>query len=820
MHRSGTSLLSGVLHRLGVALPGEHIAADHHNPEGYFEWRDVVDLQERLLIDLDRWWPSAQGCLPLPPHWLSHPATQEVRRQLGRLLRQEAAHQKGPWAIKDPRTSRLLPLWLELAAELDIPLRLLLAVRDPAEVACSLLNRDAEVTGMDLPRAQQLWWLHNLEVIHGAPTTIPLAVVDFGRWFSQPEAQLRQLLTDLPDLDPSAEQQQQALALIQPEHRRSAAAPGSLPLHRRVRRLHRHLLQPGRRRWPAAAPPQNFRQGPAQLPDPEALAADPSRWSQSLTLWQHHPAPRHGGAVELAPQAVISLCGLSLNAWQCHLWLQKLPIPGLGHQALQTTSPDPHNLHLATSGVPQPGLPVVERVALNLEFPPVERAQHWLGHLRNQQAIWDPNPARVGFLRALGLPAYWLDPAAPANGWLQQPGALDPGVWSSLLGLAAPAAGHVVVLGAAGPQWDRALAEEESHGIPPGVTPMAYLPGWPELIISNPAAALAQAGWLGVAAARSAQLVWIDCTDAGLDPALAALSSVARSSIALAPPLTPAELRSQLSGQPLLALADDRPSPAVEELFRWELSIPAQAAVVVSLYNYSDRIAAALDSAAAQSQQQLELIVVDDASSDSGPAVVQAWMAARVKAGGHPFVHLRLLRHGSNAGLAAARNTAFQAATAPWCFVLDADNALYPDALRACLELAHAGSADLAVVHPLLAVEAETTRPDELRSLVRPQSWQRERFAFENHVDAMALVRHTAWEAVGGYTHIEGGWEDYDFWCKLISAGFHGLQCPRVLAVYRSHCQSMSHTATNRSWKALSRTLQNRHPWLQHPQAF
>ena len=127
MHRSGTSLLSGVLHRLGVALPGEHIAADHHNPEGYFEWRDVVDLQERLLIDLDRWWPSAQGCLPLPPHWLSHPATQEVRRQLARLLRQEAAHQKGPWAIKDPRTSRLLPLWLELAAELDIPLRLLLA---------------------------------------------------------------------------------------------------------------------------------------------------------------------------------------------------------------------------------------------------------------------------------------------------------------------------------------------------------------------------------------------------------------------------------------------------------------------------------------------------------------------------------------------------------------------------------------------------------------------------------------------------------------------------------------------------------------------
>jgi len=83
----------------------------------------------------------------------------------------------------------------------------------------------------------------------------------------------------------------------------------------------------------------------------------------------------------------------------------------------------------------------------------------------------------------------------------------------------------------------------------------------------------------------------------------------------------------------------------------------------------------------------------------------------------------------------------------------------------------------------------------------------------------MALVRRTAWQAAGGYTHIEGGWEDFDFWCKLHDGGFHGLQCPRILAVYRSHVQSMSHTATNSNWRALSRTLQERHPWLQLPLA-
>ena len=79
MHRSGTSLLGGVLQHLGLALPGDVIAADKHNPAGYFEWDQIVEIQENLLIDLERWWPSEQGCLPLPSAWLLHPAPMAAR---------------------------------------------------------------------------------------------------------------------------------------------------------------------------------------------------------------------------------------------------------------------------------------------------------------------------------------------------------------------------------------------------------------------------------------------------------------------------------------------------------------------------------------------------------------------------------------------------------------------------------------------------------------------------------------------------------------------------------------------------------------------
>ena len=69
MHRSGTSLLGGILQLLRVELPGETISGDHHNPEGYFEWDEVVAVQERLLID-SNWWPAPQGVLAMPEGWL------------------------------------------------------------------------------------------------------------------------------------------------------------------------------------------------------------------------------------------------------------------------------------------------------------------------------------------------------------------------------------------------------------------------------------------------------------------------------------------------------------------------------------------------------------------------------------------------------------------------------------------------------------------------------------------------------------------------------------------------------------------------------
>ena len=489
----------------------------------------------------------------------------------------------------------------------------------------------------------------------------------------------------------------------------------------------------------------------------------------------------------------------------------------LAKRAVDLEASHPHRLQLKPVGPSEASDSMgVSRCTLNLELPPVDAALSWLHHMRDQQLIWDPDPGRVALMQALELPAVWLDVQNPNNQWLQQQEASDPAVWAEHLGIAAPSPGALLVLGHAGALWDRALAEEMASSGPALSPGIDYVPGWTWLALESVEAGLALASWLERASRVVCRLVLMGEVPR---PEPSMLLEWQSPPWQFEPSLLPGELRLMHQGELMPALAEDRPARSVNSCFRWDRpgEVPV-ASVVVSLHNYADRIRTTLDAVAAQTQTNLELVVVDDVSGDDGLAVVQEWMEQCVAAGSHPFSRLQLLQHHSNGGLACARNTGFAHATAPWCFVLDADNTLFPQAVERCLVHAAQGGERLAVVYPLVAVQAESGS-DDARTLISPAPWQTVHFLRGNQIDAMALIRRRAWADVEGFTHIEGGWEDFDFWCKLMDGGWHGMQVPAVLARYISHGQSMTQSVTNRRWRALSATLQQRHPWLKLPLA-
>lgn len=249
--------------------------------------------------------------------------------------------------------------------------------------------------------------------------------------------------------------------------------------------------------------------------------------------------------------------------------------------------------------------------------------------------------------------------------------------------------------------------------------------------------------------------------------------------------------------------------PASSLLHHTPSSKKADVSVVVSLYNYQAYIVSILECIYNQSCAPVELIVVDDASTDHGLAYVCDWLDDHA----FRFSSVSVYRHHTNSGLASARNTGISHAISPWIWIQDADNPIAPRALEQCFKISQRVHDRVAVVHPLIRLDpCPATLPPLQGNGI---TWQRDQFVYANCVDAMALVRRAAWLEVGGYSHIDGGWEDYDFWCKLIDHGWTGVQCPQMLASYTHHAASMTSTTSLPASYRLETILQRRHPWLQ-----
>ena len=270
-------------------------------------------------------------------------------------------------------------------------------------------------------------------------------------------------------------------------------------------------------------------------------------------------------------------------------------------------------------------------------------------------------------LRFLGINAFWLDPQAPTNGWLDQTDASNPALWACLLGISPPQHDSLILLGSAGPSFDRGLAVEVSKE-ETVIPEIQYLPGWNELIVESVAEGLSRAGWLHAAAKAAARLV---VTSESLLADISLLDGFKSKPILISLPSDPVDLRSQHSGVTSMATAEDRPTPNVIEKFNWADGLQPSVSVLISLYNYCDRIVHALNSVAQQSSSRIELIVVDDASTDSGSQVVLEWMLLILQQSDHCFSRLLLLRHSVNTGLASAL-PAFASATSScsWSLML------------------------------------------------------------------------------------------------------------------------------------------------------
>lgn len=245
--------------------------------------------------------------------------------------------------------------------------------------------------------------------------------------------------------------------------------------------------------------------------------------------------------------------------------------------------------------------------------------------------------------------------------------------------------------------------------------------------------------------------------------------------------------------------------PASEMMFEADALGDADVTVIVPLYNYARHIEEALESVRAQSLALLDLVVVDDNSTDDSLAVALAWAkrhAAR-------FNRVTVLRNAANSGLGPTRNVGFGHAETPYVLPLDADNRLLPACCETLLRAARDSGA--AFTYPVIRAFGDAS------DLMGVFPYAPARLIGVPYIDAMALVSLAAWAGVGGYCDTRLGWEDYEFWCRMAEAGLNGHQVAHTpLAQYRVHRGSMLQAITEvgENKTRMMAEMTRRHPWL------
>lgn len=178
--------------------------------------------------------------------------------------------------------------------------------------------------------------------------------------------------------------------------------------------------------------------------------------------------------------------------------------------------------------------------------------------------------------------------------------------------------------------------------------------------------------------------------------------------------------------------------------------------VVIPAYNGTSRyLEQAIRSVLAQSVTDHEIIVVDDASTDRTDALVQS------------IPRVRYVRHTSNAGQAAARNTGAQLAQSPFLAFLDQDDLWEPGFLEQTLALLEP-AAEAALVHcdgyqvnernDILEYDAAMKHQRSITQLLR---------GGHDAATSGSLFRKSSFDAVGGYDANLSIWEDIDLVIRL-----------------------------------------------------
>jgi hypothetical protein len=194
--------------------------------------------------------------------------------------------------------------------------------------------------------------------------------------------------------------------------------------------------------------------------------------------------------------------------------------------------------------------------------------------------------------------------------------------------------------------------------------------------------------------------------------------------------------------------------------------------VVITCFNYGRFLEESVGSVLAQTFSDLELIVIDDGSTDDSVAIATALAATDPR--------VRVIAQENAGQPAIPRNRAIREGTGEYVVSLDADDVLAPEMLERCVAVLDAD--------PAVGMAWPRTREigdgDRLHAHL---DFSVERLTTCNCLPCCTVIRRAAFEDAGGYNLNVRGYEDWDLWLGIVSAGWLGAPAWGAVWGYRKH---------------------------------
>jgi glycosyltransferase involved in cell wall biosynthesis len=228
--------------------------------------------------------------------------------------------------------------------------------------------------------------------------------------------------------------------------------------------------------------------------------------------------------------------------------------------------------------------------------------------------------------------------------------------------------------------------------------------------------------------------------------------------------------------------------------------------VVIPCFNYGQYLEEAIKSVLLSTYPNIEVIIVDDGSTE-----MNTLDKIEILKGNYSEI---IFYRQENSGLPAARNAGIRIATGKWILPLDADDLIDPTLIEQCVWILK-NKKNVAIAYTLVKLFGD------IQDIWYTKQFDPFVLLKENYIPATAMFSKGIWSEVQGYDDtFRLGYEDWEFWLKIISKGYYAHRISEPLFLYRKHAGSMLSSSNkvhlqlvkmikNRYWESINVTWKN-----------